>query len=239
MLTVVTWLWSPRFSFRSSYGPQHVNRLAAMVRAHYAEPHRIVVVTDLTQGLDPAIEVVKDTHDFATVPSPHGGKNPTCYRRLRMFRPDIATVFGSRFVSLDLDAVIVGDLAPLWTRPEPFVAWADVGGASRYNGSMILMSAGARPEVWTSFDPARSPKAAQRAGQFGSDQGHISAVLGPDQPAWRRADGVLSYRYHVQGTATLPPGARIVFFHGDVKPDSPEAQRLPWVRAHYPLEVAA
>ena len=52
---------------------------------------------------------------------PHGGKNPSCYRRLRLFHPEAAKDFDSEPISLDLDwRSIMRDMAPLWDRKEPF-----------------------------------------------------------------------------------------------------------------------
>jgi hypothetical protein len=209
-----------------------------MVARHYPHPHRFLCITDDAAGLDPDVETIPLWNDFAHVPSPHGGKNPSCYRRLRLFHPEIASVFGERFVSLDLDCVIVGDLTPLWDRPEDFVAWGDTNPlpGSHYNGSMMLLRAGARPQVWTEFDPATSPQLALRARCFGSDQGWISYCLGPGEARWTQADGVYSFRNDIMpaNVARLPANARIIFWHGHVDPWSNYAQaNCPWVREHY------
>lgn len=74
---------------------------------------------------------------------------------------------------------------------------------------------------------------------MGGDQAWISYVLGPGEAVFTPADGVLSYRRHIQrtygGGLRLPKGARMVNFHGQVDPWSPYAQRLPWVREHWGL----
>ncbi len=234
MLSVVTWLWRPARQYRSQFAARHVNILRGMVARHYAGPHEFVCVTDMPQGLDPRVRVVPAWNDHAAVASPHGGQNPSCYRRLRAFAPDIAGTLGERFVSLDLDTVVVGDLRPLWDRPEDFVAWGETNPRSHYNGSMWLLRAGSRPQVWQRFDPRTSPKEALAAGKFGSDQGWLSYCLGPGEPRWGTADGVYSFTVHLRRNAPqLPAGARIVMFHGSVDPWSPEAQRLDWVRQHY------
>jgi hypothetical protein len=244
MLTVVTWKWKPQPGYRSSYPPSTVNTLAAMIRRHYPHPHRMVCVTDDPAGIDPRVEILPAWDDFANIPSPHGGKNPSCYRRLRLFHPDAAQWFGERYVSLDLDVVITGDLTPLWHRPEPIVFWGDTNPlpGSHYNGSMMLMTAGSRPQVWTDFDPAKSPQLSLKARCFGSDQGWISYRLGKGEAKWTRADGVYSFRNELQKTKQLPANARIVVFHGRIDPWSAEAQHgWPWVREHYrsDAEVAA
>lgn len=237
MLTIVTWKWPPRPGYRSTFGPQTVNVLRRMVARHYPHPHRFVCVTDDAEGLDADITVLPAWNDFADVPSPHGGHNPSCYRRLRLFHPDAAQWFGDRFVSLDLDTVIVGDVTPLWHRDEDFVAWGDTNPqpGSHYNGSMILLRAGSRPQVWTDFDPATSPALAKAARCFGSDQGWISFRLGPGEARWTRADGVYSFRNEImRDLRRLPKNARIVFFHGPHDPWSPYVQgNCPWVQEHW------
>lgn len=235
-LTVVTWRWSPRAGYRSAFGPETVNTLKRMVDRHYPDPHRFVCVTDEREGIDPSVEILPPWNDFADVPSPHGGKNPSCYRRLRMFHPEIGQVFGDRFVSLDLDVVITGDMRPVWNRSEDFVAWGDTNPqpGSHYNGSMILMRAGARPQVWTQFDPATSPRLSLQARCWGSDQGWISYVLGKGEARWNKLDGVYSFRNHLQKCPGLPSNARIAIFHGSRDPWEPDIQaRYHWVKQHY------
>lgn len=233
--SVVCWRWKPREGYRSSYGPETVNVLRDMIRRQYPHPHRFICVTDDPHGIDAGIEVLPGWDDFAAVPSPHGGKNPSCYRRLRMFHPDAAQWFGQRFVSLDLDVVITGDLSPLWNRPEPIVFWGDTNPqpGSHYNGSMVLMTAGSRPQVWTDFDPATSPRRSLQARCWGSDQGWISYRLGKGEAKWTKADGVYSFRNDLKQSRVLPPNAKIVIFHGAHDPWSPHAQQWPFVREHY------
>jgi hypothetical protein len=243
-MTVVTWKWRPAQGYRSTFGPDAVNTLRAMVRRHYPHPHRFVCVTDEAAGIAPDVEIVPDWGDFADVPSPHGGRNPSCYRRLRLFHPDASRWFGDRIVSLDLDVVITADLAPLWDRSEDFVAWGDTNPlpGSHYNGSMILLTAGSRSQVWTRFDPATSPRQSLKARCFGSDQGWISYCLGPGEAKWTRADGVYSFRNEIAATRALPSNARLVVFHGAHDPwDAYVQANYPWVQLYYHdrAEVAA
>jgi len=112
MLSVVTWRWKAE-GYRSTYGPETVNVLKRMVRRHYPDPHQFVCVTDDPDGLDKDIRVLPLWNDFARMSHPSGPRYPSCYRRLRAFDPEIGKVFGPRFVSLDLDCVIVNNLQPL------------------------------------------------------------------------------------------------------------------------------
>ena len=232
MLTVVTYKWATP-GYRSAYGPETVNVLRSMVARHYPDPHRFLCVTDDARGLDERIGIVPMFDQFAHLPHPSGPRYPSCYRRLRAFDPEIGKVFGERFVSLDLDCVIVDDLRPLWNRPEPFVGWMGTHARNRFNGSMFLLTAGTRPHVWTDFHPQRSPELAAAAGLYGTDQAWISFCLG-EEARWTEADGVLSYRLHVEPAGgRLLPQARLVFWNGKSDPWGPDAQRLGWVRDHW------
>lgn len=244
MLTVVCWKWRPLIGYRSQYTPETVYVLRDMVRRNYSDPHRFVCVTDDATGLD-GIETLPLWTEFAHVPSPHGDKNPSCYRRLRLFHPDAASLFGGeRLLSIDLDTVILGDLRPLWNRPEDFVAWGDTNPrpGSHYNGSMMLLRAGTRRQVWDRFDPMTSPRQSLKAGCWGSDQGWISYCLGPGEPKWTKADGVYSYRNDLKRGRTVPANATVVSFHGRLDPWHKDVAILPWVAQHYrrePLAVAS
>jgi hypothetical protein len=234
MLSFVTWLWKPAKGYRSAFCGAHVNTLASMVRRHYPHPHRFLCVTDMPDGIGPEVEIVKAWNDFATVPSPHGTRNPSCYRRLRAFDPHVRDVLGDRVVSMDLDLVITGDLTPLFHRPEEFIILQETDPRSFYNGSLFCLTAGARAKVWTSFDPKRSPKEARQAGRFGSDQGWISHCLGRGEATWGTEDGVYSYRRHLKPKGSeLPENARIVNFHGEHDPWDSDMQKLPWVAECY------
>jgi hypothetical protein len=233
-LSFVVSKWPTIPKYRSTFGPETVNMLRRGIAKHYPKPHRFICVTDQPDGIDADVEIVPAWNDFADLPSPSGGRNPSCYRRLRYFAPDMAEFFGPRFVSLDLDTVIVGDLRPVFDRPEDFVIWGDTNPRTFYNGGLWMQTAGARSQVWTTFDPIESPKAAYRAGHFGSDQGWISHCLGPNEAKWTAADGVYSYRNTVRPMGRLPENARLVSFHGEYDPwDKDVHKHSPWVREHY------
>lgn len=234
MLTVVTWLWTPppNIKHRTTYGPEHVNSLCRMVRSFYPHPHRFVCLTDDPRGIE--CETLPVWTDHAGLPPPGGSiHNPQCYRRLRLFSPEARELLGTRIVSLDLDAVICGDLSPLWNRPEPFVIRASSHGYmnQRYNGSMFMLTAGAEPQVWADFDPVMTPRKAVRARLVGSDQAAIQ-LLAPNAATWTVADGVVSWYLECwRHNGRLPAGARIVFFEGRRKPWMREAQKVsPWIK---------
>lgn len=234
--SIVVWKWKPHANYRSAFSAETVNVMRRMVARHYPPPHRFICVTDDPTGIDAGIEIVPLWNDFAELKNPCGHpRNPSCYRRLRSFHPDIAQYFGARFVSLDLDTVITGDLTPLWDRPEDFVIWGDTNPRTLYNASMYLLTAGARSRVWTEFDPKVSPQLAYHARQYGSDQGWIGYCLGGGEARWTSRDGVYSFRNEIAPRQNrLPGNARIVFFHGQYDPWSPQVRNTcPWVKEAY------
>lgn len=234
MISVVTFKWEPSPGYRSHFTSGHVNILRRMVGRHYAQPHRFICVTDNPSGLDSGVEIAPLWNDHAALPSPHGGRNPSCYRRLKLYARDAAATFGPRLAILDLDTVITGDLSPIFDCAEDYRIYGQTNPNNPFNGSLTVMNAGARPQVWEKFDPRTSPALAKAKGFFGSDQAWLCAVLGPNEARFGKQDGVYSYRCDLKpNSGRLPPDARLVSFHGGVDPWSPEAQRLDWVRAHY------
>jgi hypothetical protein len=251
VISVVTFKWAPRPGYRSVYGPEPVNVLRRMVARHYQREHRFICVTDDATGLDPEVEVVPLWDDHAAVPNPSFRDGPSCYRRLKVFSRDIAALLGERFVCFDLDVLITADITPLLDRNEDFIAWRNPNPLWPYNGSMFMLTAGARPDVWESFDPLTSPAKSNAAGCRGSDQGWMSYVLGRGETTWGPEDGVYSFQDEIVGRRMpradrlraglrrsrkyqLPANSRVVVFHGVVDPWSPVAATMtPWVREHY------
>jgi hypothetical protein len=231
-LTVVCWKWRTPIGYRSKFDAKSVNVLRAMVARHYARPHRFVCITDDAKGIDGDVRVVPIWNDFAHLRGPNG---VNCYRRLRAFSAEAGDLIGPRFVSLDLDCVITADVSPLWDRPEDFVIWGDTARGTPYNGSMFLLTAGARRQVWERFDPEHSPAYAKRLGYIGSDQAWIGACLGLHERKWSKADGVYSFRNEIHGKRRdLPLGARVVMFHGRFDPWMPAVQaQHRWIKEHW------
>lgn len=236
MIQVVCWFWQPIKKYRSQYRAEHVNTFRNMVERHLHMPHEVVCVTDTPKGIDPRVRIVPLWSDFADVPSPHGGYSPACYRRLRAFAPEMKDIIGPRFVSMDLDVVIVDDITPLLQRTEDFIIWGSKLRTTAYNGSMWMMDAGARSQVWTEFDPAKTPHMTRKAGLHGSDQAWLTLCLGAKESTWTpERDGVYAFRSDLKRRRyELPEDARIVFFQGANDPwDDFSLRHAPWIREHY------
>lgn len=242
MLRVVCWLWRDpgyRWNDRFLYTADHVNRLRSMVARNLHMPHEFVCITDTPEGIASDIRVVPYWPDLRDM--------GCCWSRIKVFAPEMAEVIGPRFVSIDLDCVVTGDLTPLFDRPEDFIIWQDVDPRQPYCGSMFMMTAGARAQVWTDFDRNLSPERVKAGDFIGSDQGWFAECLGPGEAMWTKDDGVLSFRVNIEkrtkmpGRAKrlghyggLPDHARIVFFHGPYDPSESAVQdRHPWIQQHW------
>lgn len=237
MISFVCFKWRPKPGYRSQYTAEQPNTLRNMLERHVSIPHELVCVTDDPEGLDPRVRHVPLWDTFADLPSPHGGANPSCYRRLPLYDREFALNLGlSRFVMMDLDVVLTRDCTPLFDIDDDFKIWGDTARGTPYNGSLCLMTAGARQRVWDEFDPVESPRRSRSLGYIGSDQGWIGACLGTGERKWTKGDGVYSYRNEIARTnaGLLPRGARIVIFHGHVDPwQSTTKARHAWVKEHY------
>lgn len=235
-LRVVTWLWKPIPRYRSDFNAERVNMFYKMIARHLHMPYEPVCITNMPQGIDPGIRIIPLWDDLCEVASPHGGKTPSCYRRLKAFAPEMEQIIGPRFISMDLDVVIIDDITPLLSRTEDFIIWGSVLRTTQYNGSMWMMNAGARKEVWEDFDPITSPIKTLKAGLHGSDQAWFCYRLGKLEAQWTpEKDGVYAWRSDIKRRRyKLPDDARIVFFQGNCDPWEPYPQQMsPWIKDHY------
>jgi len=234
MLSVVCWKWTPPDTYERKFEARHVNILRSMVARHYHRRFEFICFTDNPRGIDPSIRIRPISDDFSTLESPLGKHYPSCYRRLRAFKPDFRSIVGPKFVSLDLDCVLVGDVTPLWDVDEEFVIWESMVRGQPYNGSMWLHKCGTRSEFWDDFHPIRSPVMAKKAGYVGSDQAWLS-FKSPHELVWTKRDGVVSWMNHCKNRGwRLPPDSRIVFFQGIESPwDVSARQKAPWIDLHY------
>lgn len=224
-LTVLTWLWAQPGG-RTDFTAMHVNIWAAMIRRHCTLDIRIACVTDMPEGIDRSIRIIKPPGEFEGLQTSRWrGGRPSCYRRLSMFRRDAAKIFGQRFVCMDLDVVVGDNIDAILGRPEDFVICSPSQQGARwiYNGSMVLMTAGARPRVYEDFTLEGAEAASQ---QFvGSDQAWIAHALGRGEATFGPDDGVVRWGQADRG--------KILFFPGTVKPWDVLGHE--WVSQHYRL----
>jgi hypothetical protein len=239
MMDFVTFKWRPSPGYRSKFEASTVNTLHSMLGRNFHQPFRLTCITDDPKGISAEVRVLPLWEIHSRLPSPHGINYPSCYRRLPLFAEEfngqrVAELIGPRFACMDLDLVILGDVTAMFAEDVDFRIWGDTAKGTPYNGSLWMLRAGARRQVWDQFDPVESPKKSLAFGYIGSDQGWIGACLGPNERKWSTRDGVYSFRNHIQRNRyLLPANARVVIFHGAIDPWGEHAQRLSWVRKHY------
>lgn len=234
-LTIVFWLWRGHQGSATRYVPEHANIAARMVHRNLTLKHRIVLLTDHLQAdYDPLLEVVPLWDDWRELKNPFWrSEGPQCYVRLKAFSREAREILGERFVSIDLDCVVVSNLDPLFDRSEDFLIYhrpemREQDRAMVYQGSMWMMRAGAREQVWTDFHGLKSIEAARE--WIGTDQAWIRHRLGPDEPGWTDKDGVYGWHWIAADRRWLnapPPNARIIFFNTRQKPWEFAAVDLP------------
>lgn len=98
----------------SLYGPEYVDHLRAGVARHLKRPHRFVCFTDDGAGLRPDVEV-RPLPDLG-LPA---GQRDLRWRKLALFRRELGDLAGTALF-LDLDLVVVDDLAPFFDLPGRF-----------------------------------------------------------------------------------------------------------------------
>ena len=210
MLTVITWLWGERYS------GHYVDRLRNGVARHLKQEHRFFVCRPPAEDR------------YLT-------QIPGCLARLRTFDPAWQARNGikpgDRIVCLDLDLVVTGGLDEIFNCTDYFAILQGVHTANPcpYNGSVWMLRAGYRPDVWSHFTVENA--AAVPFYLFPEDQAWFAAKM-PGAGALGPAQGVYAYGKPgwPKGNA-LPAGARIVAFPGHRDPA--HFAHLDWVRKHW------
>lgn len=227
MINVLTWYWRQPGG-RTQYSDLHIHVWADMVRRNLSLPHRIACVTNEDISV-PGVEAIRPPREFEDFRIPSWPEHrPQCLRRLVMFRPDAAKWFGERFACMDLDCVIGGSLDPIIGCDDDFRMAVGTAQGRPYNGSLIVMSAGARPQVYERFTIAGAISAGREF--VGSDQAWIAYCLGPNERTFGAEDG-LTYHGLPRSPETV---RRVMFYPGNTKPWMRE--RDPWVLENYRRE---
>jgi hypothetical protein len=160
---------------------------------------------------------------------------PGCFCRLRTFSPEWQAEHGieegDRIVCIDLDLVVTGSLDALYDRPEPFVILQGVNSANPnpFNGSVWMLRAGYRPDVWSDFTLEKASKVPWYA--FPDDQAWFHHLM-PDAGAFGPEQGVYGFGKPGWPPGTsLPKNARVVAFPGHRDPA--QFAHLEWMKRHW------
>lgn len=223
-----------------------------MVRRNLTLPHRLACATDTPKGIDSSIEILPlPAMAVSASRWPSSKGLPQCFRRLDLWRHDAGDTYGGRVVSMDLDCVVTASLDQLFDRPEDVVMVRGQLGKAVYNGSMLLLKTGARPEVYERIAPLEIERASEW--YLGSDQAWLSYVLSSNEATWTENDGV--YRWSVRqfpapvknrqnlvhsrkafpnqmADPKPPENMRVLFFPGAYKPREMRSA-YPFIAEHY------
>jgi hypothetical protein len=234
-VTIATYYWkdSSRRDRGYEFNPEHIRIWASMVNRHCSVPHRTVCVTDEPISVDGVETIPMDWSKHVT---------GTICVRLMQHSPAMHSVLGDRVLSLDLDIVITGSIDHIVTRREEFIIFRNPNfpapGRSIFQGSIQLLTPGARRELYDDFDPVETPKYMNwRFG--GKEQAWIAERLEWTEATFDSTDGVYGAgRLGDWNDSTvvdvLPANACIVTFPGAREPSQPEVQaKHKWVQEHY------
>jgi hypothetical protein len=215
------------FAWGDKYSKEYVARLVAGVRRHLKESHRFLLLTDST--FQPA------GTERTPIPDMELTKIPGCFSRLRLFDPQwqesVGISPGDRIVCVDLDSIVTKPLDPLFCRPENFLilTGANAINPCPYNGSLWMLRAGYRPDVWSDFSLEAASKIPFYA--FPDDQAWFAHKL-PGVIGWKAGSASGVYAFQKPGwpkdTTALPADARLVVFPGWRDPS--KFTHLDWVR---------
>lgn len=243
-LQIVTFKWGSR------YTADHVVRLRNMLYRNLTIPWEFVVITDAIGSADewaktPELEGIVPTRFLPLWNEMRDTKG--CGVRIPAFAPHMREFIGPRFAWIDLDVVITGNVDHIFGRTEDFIALRPPQGPLAYQGSLVMMDAGAAKEVYEHWTPSRYEAlkgfyagSGMLAGEV-SDEGWMTYVLGSERPAinggWgKREDGVYFFRKDLaRGLKPLPEDARMVIMNGRANdPSFGDLQRkCGWIREHW------
>lgn len=192
-----------------AYTPEWVWALKRGLARH-APPHTFVCLTDTPAALGPW-----------AVPLRHPW--PGWWAKLALFEPGL---FTGPVLYLDLDTLVVGDLADLCSYAGPLALLSDFyRPACAQSGVMAWTPGDVTAATWEAW--FRSPKAHMR--RYRGDGEWLHAYTDrPDRIQDLFPGQVVSYKVHASGGP--PTGARLVCGHGRPKWNEPRAG---WAHRHW------
>ncbi len=228
----------------TKYGPEYVNRLYGMVRRHLRGEFRFVCLTDRAEGIRPEVSCLPIPELALPEGIPERG-----WKKLTTFAADLHGLQGTALF-LDVDVVIVDDITPFFEQPGEFLIIHDWKRPWRITGnsSVYRFRIGAHVDVLEHF---RQHHADIRA-RFRNEQAYLSDALHRrGQLAYWPKAWCASWKYHCIPrfplnylmAPSVPPGARILVFHGVVNPPDAlaglsqgnwrKALPAPWIEQHW------
>ena len=238
-LPVITWKWGDKFS------PEYVNKLKSMVKRHLTIPHYFACLCEDSKGLDK--DIIKIPMFYYNNALPGALKEEGCLRRLKMFSPEFETLFGEKFLHIDLDSIICGDITKLIQEANGLKIWKSTSyGRKKYalNPSFVLINF-KDPNtslVWDIFNKDKKYinrifKKIKRGSFLGSDQRIISYILhDKNVETWDNDDGFYSIRDQANLLkGSLPENAKYIGFFGCRKQTNSRFSSggFSWIRSNW------
>lgn len=186
------------------YSAEWVRKLRDGVARHMSAEHRFVCLSDVSVPCE-RIELTESM--------------PGWWSKMELFKPG---QFDGPVLFLDLDSLIVGDVAPLARTSPGFTMVSDFY-SPRLGNSCVLSWVGDYSAIWSAFiaDPAQIMDDRDRMpGARVGDQSFIHDTLG----AFDTFDPAQVVSFKKDAQRGPGPDARVVCFHGDPKPDAPSAR---------------
>lgn len=215
-------LWRGRRFDRpvASYGIEHVTTLAGMLARYGGH-----TLTCAHSGIElpPHVRSIRMPDDVVMMDD--------YLPKLWAWSPALHQQMPHRFACIDLDVVILADIAPVLETGDPILLW-DSARDEPYNTSLFALERGYGHEVWTSLTPARLDMAKRLATRWTGDQSWVAVVLGTaGAPTFGEDSGIIRYRPSLHRAAP-PDGTRAAFFCGPMAPNT-EAKHSTWVKRHW------
>lgn len=230
----------------TKYGPDYVNKLYSMVSRHLTLPFRFVCLTDDGAGIDPRVEVkpiplvgFKDFDERQPWTFAHG------WLKVTSFASPLYDLSGPTLF-IDLDVVIVDNIDCFFEPDGEFRVikeWDKTDETG--NTSVYRFNIGAHSDL---IDNLKTNKDKILA-KVRNEQEYVTGTLAAQGKLQYWPNGwCVSFKRHCMPggimswfkPATIPPGAKIVAFHGKPNPpDVIEGRSGKWYRRVLPVQWVA
>jgi len=242
LIKIICFKWKPvgeTFRYRENYRAEHVNIFANMVDRNINIPYEIICFTDDPKDIDSHITTLPVWDDLK--------EYQMCYRRLKLFSNEMKDIIGSKFVAMDIDCIITGDITDIVNFKEDFKILSPSGRKTPYAGGMFGMVPGSRSFVWDEFKEKDLVWQEHKNNTYryvhqpsynkgfvvGSDQAYMSYKMWPNEATWTENDGVALTSNIKKGKVSYLD-KKIIFTNGKDDPSHKDFQeKYPSITKHW------
>lgn len=206
------------------FGPHDVNRLHRMVTRFLPPPFDFYCVTDHPEGIDDGVEILP-IPDVPVV----GHRNDHGWRKLSLFAPSLGGPRDGPVLYLDLDVAIVDSLEPFFEIDGEFRIIRDyrplrVRHHYTGNSSVFRYVAGAHHDLYASLESLGERVFSDYRNEqeflthFALKKGILEYWPRPWAVSYKH-DCVYPLPVGLFRAPRIPPGAKVLVFHGRPKPE--------------------